>query len=158
MRKANIVVALLLMAVGLLVVGDSIRLGFGWGLSGPEPGFFPFIMGLGVIICTFFIVLKGIGAYRKQGAGKPLIIPGGLTQILWVLIPAGGMVAMTELIGLHLATVLYLAFSMGVQGKMRWPAVVALSLLVPLAVFIVFDKLFLIPLPEGVWGKYLIPF
>jgi hypothetical protein len=153
MRRADIYVGLGLMAVGLLVLGDAIRLGFGWGMSGPEAGFFPFYMGLGIVICTFFIVLRGIRILKKDGAGKPLIKQGGLTQILWVLIPAAGMVLFTELVGLHLATVLYLAFYIGVVGKMHWGKVVLLSILVPLVVYIVFDRVFLIPLPEGLWGK-----
>ena len=157
MRRADIYVALGLMVIGLLVIGDSVRLGFGWGMSGPEAGFFPFYMGLGVVICTFFIVLRAIRIYRKEGSGKPLIKAGGLPQILRVLLPAIGMVLLTELIGLHLATVLYLIFYMGVIGKTPWPKTVAISILVPLVVFILFDKIFLIPLPEGIWGKGLIP-
>jgi hypothetical protein len=98
-------------------------------------------------------VLRGIRILKKDGDGKPLIKQGGLTQILWVLIPAAGMVLFTELVGLHLATVLYLAFYIGVVGKMHWGKVVLLSILVPLVVYIVFDRVFLIPLPEGLWGK-----
>jgi hypothetical protein len=153
MRKADIAVALGLMLIGLLVIGDSIRLGFGWGMSGPESGFFPFYMGLGTVICTLFIVLKAVKLFKKEGAGKRLILEGGLPQILWVLLPAVGMVLLTELIGLHLATVLYLAFYTGVVGKMHWGRVILVSLLVPLVIYVVFDRLFLIPLPEGVWGK-----
>ncbi|RPJ09503.1 MAG: tripartite tricarboxylate transporter TctB family protein [Deltaproteobacteria bacterium] len=156
MRKADIGVALGLMVIGLLVVGDSVRLGFGWGMSGPEAGFFPFYMGLGVVICTFFIVLKAIRVFRKEGAGKRLVPTGGLTQILWVLAPAVGMVLLSELLGLHLATVLYLAFYMGVVGKEKWGKAVLIGVLVPLVIYIVFDKMFLIPLPEGVWGKSLL--
>jgi hypothetical protein len=118
-------------------------------------------MGLGVVLCTFFIVLRGIKIFKKEGTGKSLIREGGLTQILWILIPAVGMVLLTELIGLHLATVLYLAFYMGVVGKMNWSKVALVSILVPLVVYIVFDKIFLIPLPEGIWGgnmMALIPF
>ncbi len=161
MRKADIVVASGLMAVGLLVLGDAVRLGFGWGMSGPESGFFPFYMGLGIVISTFFILLRAIKIYRKEGPGKRLVPEGGLSQILWVLLPAIGVVLLTELLGLHLATVLYLAFYMGVVGKIHWGKVILLSILVPLVVFILFDKIFLIPLPEGVWGKSilaLIPF
>jgi hypothetical protein len=161
MRRADIYVGLFLMVIGLLVLGDAIRLGFGWGISGPEAGFFPFYMSLGIIICTFFIVLRGIRILKKEGTGKSLIKKGGLTQILWVLLPAAGMVLLTELIGLHLATVLYLAFYMGVVGKMNWGKVTLLSIVVPLVVYIVFDKIFLIPLPEGLWGgniMALIPF
>ena len=161
MRKADIVVALGLMVIGLLVLGDAVRLGFGWGISGPESGFFPFYMGLGIVICTFFIVLRAIRIYKKDGAGKPLIPKGGTAQILWVLLPAIGVVLLTELLGLHLATVLYLAFYMGVVGRIPWGKVILLSVLVPLVVYVLFDRIFLIPLPEGVWGKSimaLIPF
>jgi hypothetical protein len=161
MRKADIIVALGLMVVGLLALGDAVRLGFGWGMSGPEAGFFPFYMGLGIVICTFFIVLRAIKIYKKEGTGKLLIPEGGTTPILWVLIPAVGVVLLTELLGLHLATVLYLAFYMGVVGRIHWGKVILLSVLVPLVVYILFDKIFLIPLPEGVWGKNimaLIPF
>jgi putative tricarboxylic transport membrane protein len=161
MRKADIIVALGLMLIGFIVLADTIRLGFGWGISGPEAGFFPFYMSLGIVICTFFIVLRGIKIFKKEGTGKPLIREGGTTQILWVLIPAVGVVLLTELLGLHLATVVYLAFYMSVVGKMHWGKVILLSILVPLVVYVLFDKIFLIPLPEGFWGgniMALIPF
>jgi hypothetical protein len=161
MRKADIIVALGLMLIGFIVLADTIRLGFGWGISGPEAGFFPFYMSLGIVICTFFIVLRGIKIFKKEGTGKPLIPEGGTTQILWVLIPAVGVVLLTELLGLHLATVVYLAFYMSVVGKMHWGKVILLSILVPLVVYVLFDKIFLIPLPEGFWGgniMALIPF
>jgi hypothetical protein len=144
------------MVIGLLALGDAVRLGFGWGMSGPEAGFFPFYMGLGVVICTFFIALRALRVFKKEGAGKRLVPERGLTQILWVLIPAVGMVLLSEVLGLHLATVLYLAFYMGVVGKEKWGKAVLLGFLVPLVIYIVFDKIFLIPLPEGVWGKSLL--
>ena len=158
MRRADVIVALGMMLVGIIALADAIRLGFGWGISGPEAGFFPFYMGLGIFICTVFIVIKAVKTYRKDGPGKPLIPEGGLTRILWILIPAIGVVLLTELIGLHLATVFYLAFNIRVLGKMSWVKVILLSILVPLSMYIVFDKIFLIPLPEGLWGKGLIPF
>ena len=161
MRKADIIVALGLMVVGLLALGDSVRIGFGWGKSGPEAGFFPFYMGLGIVISTFFILLRAIKIFKKEGTGKPLVPPGGTAQILWVLLPAIGVILLTELLGLHLATILYLAFYMGVVGRIPWGKVVLLSIVVPLVVYVLFDKIFLIPLPEGVWGKNimaLIPF
>ena len=161
MRKADIVLALFLMLIGLLVIWDSARLGYGWGMSGPEAGFFPFYMGLGVVIATFFIALRAIRIFRKEGAGKPLILQGGLPPMLWILLPAVGMLLLTELLGLHLATVVYLAFYMGIVGKINWSKVILISIIVPFAIYIVFDKIFLIPLPEGVWGKNilaLVPF
>jgi hypothetical protein len=50
---------------------------------------------------------------------------------------------------------------MGVVGKENWFKVAVLSILVPLVVYVLFDRIFLIPLPEGLWGggiMALIPF
>ena len=160
MQKADTIVALGILFIGIIVMVDTGMLGSGWGMSGPEPGFFPFYMGLGVVLCSLFVFLKAFKAYKKEvpGTGKRLIAKGGLAPILWVLIPSLGMVLLTELIGLHLATVLFLMFYMRVVGNIQWTTVVLVGLMLPLATFIVFDKLFLIPMPEGLWGKYLIPF
>jgi putative tricarboxylic transport membrane protein len=160
MRKADIALALFLMLIGFIVLADTLTLGFGWGMSGPEAGFFPFYLSLGTIVCTFIILIRAVKAYRKEtpGTAIPLIAEGGLTPILWVLIPAIGMVLLTELIGLHLATILYLLFNMRVMEKTQWVKTILICLLVPMSIYIAFDKIFLIPLPEGLWGKYLIPF
>ena len=42
-RSADIVVALILVAVGGLVIADSLRLGIGWAEDGPKPGLFPLL-------------------------------------------------------------------------------------------------------------------
>jgi hypothetical protein len=158
MRKADIFIALLLMSVGILVIVDSVRLGFKWGMSGPESGFFPFYLGVGLIICTFLVLLNTFRKYKKEGAGKRLIPEGALKPILWVLIPATAMILVTEFVGLHVAAALYLVFYMRAVGKIGWVTTILISLIVPISLYIAFDKLFLVPLPQGLWGAKLIPF
>ncbi len=158
MRKADLIVALVLIGAGLIVLIDSIRLGFQWGMSGPEAGFLPFYLGVGVILFSLNVFFRGVKKLRKEGKGAPLVPKGGLKPILWVLCPSVGMVLLTELIGLHLAALIFLVFYMRVVGKIRWATVVLVSVLIPMCLYIAFDKLFLIPLPEGLWGKTLIPF
>ena len=41
MRKADIAVALCLLGLAVLVAWESLQLNIGWGLNGPEGGFFP---------------------------------------------------------------------------------------------------------------------
>ena len=42
MRQADIVFALCLLGLAVLVAWESLTLHIGWGLNGPERGFFPF--------------------------------------------------------------------------------------------------------------------
>jgi len=158
MRKANIFVAMLFFAVGVVILYDSIRLGFKWGMSGPEAGFFPFVLAIGLLICSTIILIKGIMTYRKGGEEEPLVPEGGLKPILWVLIPSTIMVGLTALIGLHLAALCFLAFYMRAVGKIGWLKVALVSVFVPLGLYILFDKLFLIPLPQGLWGGKILIF
>lgn len=193
MRKAQIVVALFFVAIGIVVLVDSSRIGFRWGPSGPESGFFPFYLGVGTLICSAIVLIKGfkeptaesldaalerirrvvsttaggvpeervrlLEAEARRVAGKSRLIPeGGLKPILWVLIPSTAMVILTELVGLHIAAAMFLAFYMRAVGKIRWVTVALVSILLPVTLFVVFDKLFLIPLPMGIWGSKLIRF
>jgi putative tricarboxylic transport membrane protein len=158
MRKANIGMALFLIAIGGIVLFDAIRLGYGWGMSGPDAGFFPFVLALGVLISSAIVLFKGIRVYKKEGPGERLIPEGGLKPILWVLLPSAGMVMLTALIGLHLAALCFLAFYMRAVGKIGWMKVALVSVFVPLGMYILFDKLFLIPLPQGLWGGKILFF
>jgi len=66
---------------------------------GPAPGFFPFYLGVGVVISSLFVFSKAFAKYKKEGAGKPLMPPGAIKPILWVLIPSLSMVVITEFVG-----------------------------------------------------------
>ena len=158
MLKAEIFIAFLLLAIGIIAVVDSVRLGFGWGMTGPESGFFPFYLGVGTVICSSLVLRRVYLLYKEEGAGKHLMPEGALTPILWVLIPATVMIVITEFVGLHVAAALYLAFYMRAVGNIRWGTTIFVSLLVPISLYIAFDKLFLVPLPQGLWGARLIPF
>jgi len=149
MRKADIGCAAVLLCVGLLVMWDSIRLDIGWGMEGPMAGFYPFIMSLGVVVGSIIVLVQ---AFQRKGVAKsvkPFIPREAVKPVLQVVIPATLMVFLTEYIGLYLAAGLYLAVYMRWIGKNRWRTVAVLSIAVPLASYIVFDRLFLIPMPAG---------
>jgi len=158
MRKAEIWVSLAFVLLGVIVIADSIRLGFMWGRTGPESGFFPFYLGVGVVISSLIVFFNVFTLYKKEGAGKPLMPPGALKSILWVLIPSTAMVMLMEFVGLHIAAALYLGFYMRVIGKIGWVTTLLVSIISPLTLYVTFDKLFLIPLPQGLWGGYLLRF
>ena len=88
-----------------------------------------------------------------------LIQEGGLKPILWVLLPSTGMVILTSIIGLHFAAVIYLLYYMRKVGNIGWLECALVSILFPVGMYVVFDRLFLIPLPDGMLGAYIkLPF
>lgn len=158
MRQADIVIAFFFLAIGIVLVFDAVRLGFQWGVTGPESGLFPFYLGLGLTLCSLLTLRSIYKKYKKDGYEKLLMPEGALKPILWVLIPSTVMVVLTEFVGLHIAAGIFLGFYMREVGKIGWGTTVMVSILVPLSLYIAFDKLFLVPLPQGLWGGMLIPF
>ena len=162
MRKANLWVAVFLFVIGAIVMYDSVRLGFRWDPGfGPGAGYLPFYLSLGVLICTGISIVKQLRQLAKEGivGDKRLIQEGGLTPILWVLIPSTAMVVLTSIIGLHFAAGIFLLFYMRVVGKIGWLECILVSILFPVGMYVVFDRLFLIPLPDGMLGDYIkLPF
>jgi putative tricarboxylic transport membrane protein len=154
MRKADIGVALVLLGLALLVAWESLQLDIGWGVNGPEGGFFPFWLAVGLAACCLVILVQALWK-PPPAPQRPFIPRGSWVPVLKVALPATAMVALTELIGLYPAAALYIGVYMRWIGKHHWLSVVAVSLLVPLASYFVFDRWFLIPMPKGLWGAYL---
>lgn len=150
MRKADGMCALVILALGILAVYDARKYGiFGWGPAGPEAGLYPFLLGAGLIVGSLVILGQVLVRSRAAEPDEPFIPPGGLRPVLSVAIPATLMVFLIEYVGLYIAAGLYLAVYMRWIGRRPWIMVLAVSILLPLAGYIVFEKWFLIPLPEG---------
>jgi hypothetical protein len=145
MRAANLVTASVLMLLGGVAIFDSVRLGIGWGTDGPKSGFFPFWLGLLLMVSLGLIVLRG--AFRASA--KPFVSREQLRLVLKVLWPATGMVVLTQVIGLYVASALYLGFYMRWVGRHSWLAIIVLAISIPIATFFIFEKWFLVPMPKG---------
>ena len=145
MRKADIIVAVLLTALGLLVLNAAVRLGFRWGPDGPQSGFFPFWLSVILVVHGVAVVVRAI----RRRTDKPFVTPEQMRSVLTVAVPAAAMVLVTLFFGLYLAAALYLAFYVRWVGKHSWVTALALALCVPIATFVIFERWFLVPLPKG---------
>ena len=145
MRAADLTTAVVLMAGGVLVIWDSLRLGVGWGTDGPKSGFFRFWLGLILIVTCLVISMQAI-----RRADRTAFIPrGALTPVLKVLLPATGYVLSMHWIGLYVATTLYMAVYMRWIGRFPWLSVAVVSVVVSAVTFFVFEIWFLVPMPKG---------
>jgi hypothetical protein len=157
-KVGDILVAVILLGFGLLVGWDAVRLGSGWGLEGPRPGFFPLLMAIIVVGGCVIIIRQAITGKSSVKGGKPFVLPGGLRSVLIVLFPAVGMVILTEVIGLYIAAMIYFVVYIRWVGEFRWRTVLLISIPTPLVFYVVFEKIFLIPLPMGLFGAQILRF
>jgi putative tricarboxylic transport membrane protein len=156
MKRAEITCALVLLTLAGTGITEAVRLGSGWGPAGPQAGFFPFWLSLILGLCSVMILVRAIRMDpTHEAAKKPFVTQAQLKPVLAVFLPMAAAVALTEVIGFYLMSILYLAFFMRWMGRHSWPALFAISLLFPVATFLVLERWFLIPMPKGVFGDFL---
>jgi hypothetical protein len=147
-RVVESVVAILLFALGSLVVYDSHRLGSSWGSDGPEAGYFPFYIGLLICISSGAVLIQTLFG-REARRDRIFVEWQPLRQVLAVLIPAALYVFGIQLVGLYVASAVYIALFMRLLGNYGWFRSVVLGLVVAALGFATFEIWFKVPLYKG---------
>ena len=147
LRTAEIGIALLFIVFGALVIFDSVRQGARWLAEGPQPGYFPFY--LGVIICAASAVTLMRALLMPAEKNRTFVERGQLKLVLSVLVPSMVYVALVGWLGIYVSAVLYIALFMRWLGKYAWWKVAAVSLGTAVVFFLIFERWFLVPLPKG---------
>jgi len=147
LKKAETVVAVFLVLFSLIMVREALRLSI-WSSIGPGAGFFPFWLVLGVGICAVVIVVQSLRAPRA--GDEPFIPPGAWRPLLVAFLPMVAILAMLRYLGIYIGGMLYLTGYMWLVGRHRWPYIVFVSILIPLALFFIFEKWFFLLLPKGI--------
>jgi putative tricarboxylic transport membrane protein len=146
-RWPEIAVAALLVAVAALVIADSLRVGIGWADDGPRSGYFPFYIGLLLLASSGSVLISTLLHWR--GRNRPFAGREQLQSVLAVLVPMALYVAAVAGLGLYLPSMLLIGWFMHRHGRFGWMATLCVSIAVPVAFFLVFERWFLVPLPKG---------
>ena len=146
-RAMEIVVALAFLAVAGVVIGDSLRLGVGWESDGPQSGYFPFYIALAMSAASLVNLYRAL--FRGEGGKISFVSAAALLKIVLVLVPLLIYVGAIGYIGIYAASAVYIALFMWYFGKYAiWKgALVGASIAV--ALFLMFERWFLVPLPKG---------
>jgi putative tricarboxylic transport membrane protein len=144
-RGVEIGVAVFLGLLGVITIIGSLQVGIGWGAEGPKSGFFPFYIGLMIVLSS---AINLVQAYRADSSGL-YAEWSQLRQVLAVVIPTTVYVAVLPYTGIYLSSAILIAVFMFWLGRYQWPLTAAVSIGVPLAFFLMFEKWFLVPLPKG---------
>ena len=139
--------ALVIFAIGALIVIDSLRIGARWGADGPQTGYFPFYVALIVCIASAWNLAAAL--LTKREANPTFVERGQLKMVLAVLVPTAVFVGLVGWIGLYVAGALFIGFFMRWLGRYAWWKVGAVSVGVMVVLFFIFERWFLVPLPKG---------
>jgi hypothetical protein len=174
----EIVVALGLLAGCAIVIYDSTGIRLAWPQSGPNqwmpevqvnwsrftwqeglgpgPSYFPFWVALILGVSSFVNLMRALAGH---GAGETFVTLRPFLRVLAVLAPSLAFVALIggvslgpvviPRLGIYVASAIFIFFFMIAVGRENALKAVCVGLVVPVALFFMFEKWFLVPLPKG---------
>ncbi len=151
-RAVETGVTILIALFGVIVIYGSLQAGITWGAEGPRAGFFPFYVGLAILISSAVNLWNTV---RPEGPAGLFAEWSQLRQVMSVVIPATIYVSSISFIGLYVSSAVFIAWFMRWLGKYNWPLVAAVSIGMPVVIYFVFEKWFLVPLPKGPVEEWL---
>lgn len=149
MRKAETVGAAALVLFALVMIREALRLSVGWTSVGPGAGFFPFWLAVGVGVSAVAVLVQSLQPVPRNADGGPFIPPHAWKPLLVVFLPMAAVIALIDYLGIYVGGMLYLTGYMRLVGRFRWMSVILVSVLIPLALFLIFERWFFLLLPKG---------
>lgn len=156
-RCIELGLSLFTFAIGAVVMFGSLEQGIGWGDSGPEPGYFPFYIGL---LLSLASLANGVLTVARW---KPLSLSfvsrDQFKQVLSVFIPIALFVCAMPFTGIYLASAVFIAWFMW-RDKVRakpygkW-MIGSVSGGAVLASYLIFALWFKVPLDAGPMGDLI---
>ena len=144
-------VAVLIALFGVIVIFGSVKAGINWGAEGPRAGFFPFYIGIFIVVSSAINLWNGL----RDGDDGLFAEWGQLRQVLSVVIPTAIYVGVMPFTGLYLASIIFIGWFMRWLGKYSWLVVTAVALGMPVVTYLIFERWFLVPLPKGPIEEWL---
>ena len=142
------VFALFTCAFGALIVKGALEFSVGWGDIGPEAGYFPFRIGILIILAS--LVNLTLAVLRRSTLAAEVFLTRKQTRNVAVfVIPVVVLVGVTMVLGLYVGMALYLAFTVWFVGRHRRWVTIAVAVGTPVILFVLFEYVFITPLLKG---------
>lgn len=141
-------VALIMFILGAVVVYSAVGLGHRWDpVDGPGSGYFPFYIGLIIAISSAAIMIQALVGKNKN---TEVFVDGEqFKRVLAVLVPAVFLVLGIQVIGIYVASFVYIALFMIFLGKYNPIKSVVIAFCVNALFFMMFEVWFKVPLFKG---------
>ena len=120
-------------------------LGFRWGSDGPQSGFFPFWVGLIIVLAS----VRNFWRALEIASARLFAEWGQIAQVRKVVIPMVIYVALVPFLGISVSSALLIAGFMRWLGRYGWLMTLVISIALPILIYFTFEDWFLVPLPKG---------
>lgn len=151
MRVGELVTAgiLALLSIYLMVKASENGVGYTSG-TGPQGGFWPFWLAVGMLISTGFIALNWVRRVSPASRSEePALDSFGLKTLLLVGGGIIGFVALIDIVSMYGAVAIFMLYYLKVLGRHSWTLTLPMVLVFPLALFFFFEGLMQITMPTG---------
>jgi putative tricarboxylic transport membrane protein len=145
-RKVELGVAVAMIGFGAIVIIGSWRVGIGWGAEGPKAGFFPFYIGVSIILASILNIGLLLSAPDQ---GKVFADRSQLLSVLSIVIPTAIYVVAVPFVGIYVSSVILITGFMMWLGRYHIAFAAAVAVGVMVSIYLMFEKWFLVPLPKG---------
>ena len=150
MRRADRIAGAALLALAVAFSAGALKHYSYWGPSGPGPGFLPFWLGLVMAVLATMLL---VGAMRSREPGEPWLPRGeGLKRLALVLGATIALVALLNVVGMVVGTVLFMILLVRLLDRTAWPLTLAVAFGTAGINFLVFSFWLKVPMPVGVLG------
>ena len=143
--------------IGVVVMYGSVEQGIGWGDSGPEPGYFPFYIGL--LLSAASVGNGVLTLVRWKALSISFVSRSAFRQVLSVFIPIALFVAAMPFTGIYVASACFIAWFMWHDKTRVKPygklMIASISFGAVLASYLIFALWFKVPLDAGPLGDWI---
>ncbi len=138
--------------VGVVFVYGSLKEGIGWQSTGPESGYFPFYIGVLIVLCGIYnagaALVTAWREHRNRLGAEIFLEYAKFKPVLHVFVPMAIYIFSVRWLGLYISSAVFVAFFMVWHGKYRWQAL-WVGVGTPLFFYLVLELWFKIDLYKG---------
>jgi hypothetical protein len=151
MRLGEIVTAgvLALLSIYLMYKASANGVGYTVG-TGPQGGFWPFWLALGMLVSTGFIALNWVRRISPPSRSEdPVLDSEGVKMLVFVGGGIIGFVALVNVISMYGAVAVFMLYYLKLLGQHSWKLVLPMVIVFPLGLFFFFEGVMQITMPSG---------
>lgn len=152
-RTAELVAAFVLIGVSLALMyksTDGLEIGWVQG-AGPGSGAWPFWLSVVMLLSSIATLIRAWVGKTPPSQSKDPFMTMITVRIVGVTVLALTLLLLaTHYLGLYIGLLGFLFFYLKVLGGHSWTTSIALTVIIPVVVFVFFEYLLVIPLPKGI--------